>query len=133
MSRRKARELALQVFYACDSSNDWSEQKTNICLEGAKVKDSSVLEYAGNVITGVISNLDSIDELISSVSDNWSLNRMDFVDRNILRLAVFEIKYQEEKLPINIVINEALEIAKDFGTDKSASFINAILDNLNIS
>ena len=139
-SRRKARESALQALYQCDTLGEWTEAnielyfqvfKSELCdgeskLEGAE-KDN--FDFCNSLIRGVINTMSFIDSQISSASTNWSINRMCRVDRNILRLAAYEIAFLED-IPVSVSINEAIEIAKSYGTVDSPMFINGVLDNV---
>ena len=87
-------------------------------------------KYAEQLARGVIHHRDQIDEAISKASPRWRIDRMAWVDRNILRLGAFELLFRSEEVPKNVAINEALEVAKTFGTRDSVGFINGILDNL---
>jgi len=88
-----------------------------------------VREFATRLFEGSVARLKEIDELIQSHAENWRLSRMAAVDRNILRLAVYEL-LSEEKTPSTVVINEALEVARKFSTHESAQFVNGILDSI---
>jgi N utilization substance protein B len=90
--------------------------------------DPSVLSYATELVDGVLQFKSQIDQKIQGASQHWKLDRMATVDRNIIRIAIFEMLYLKEPLKPNIVINEAVEIAKKFSTDESAAFINGLLD-----
>ena len=84
-------------------------------------------QFVEELVNGTMDSLPEIDGLISSASKEWKLSRMAGVDRNITRMAVFELKFREEKVTPNIIINEAVELAKKFGTDDSSRFVNGIL------
>lgn len=86
-------------------------------------------EYAHGLVSGTVEHLEEIDGLIAKQADNWRLERMPAVDRNILRLAVFELLYEEE-IPKLVVVDEAIELAKRFSTDQSSGFVNGLLDGL---
>jgi len=88
-----------------------------------------VREFATRLFEGTVARLKEIDELIQSHAENWRLSRMAAVDRNILRLAVYEL-LSEDKTPSTVVINEALEVARKFSTHESAQFVNGILDSI---
>lgn len=147
-SRRQARECALQALYQCDSLNDWS----NECLElyfsvfhpeiepvpllGLGEQDHTAQpelakqdSFARVLVHGVVEHIASIDGSIGAASRNWSVARMSRVDRNIIRVATFEINYLTD-VPPNVSINEAIEIAKRFGTDDSPMFVNGVLDKI---
>lgn len=136
-SRRKAREAALQALYQCDTVNDWSEESLEFYFQVFQAEmqactDASLQEnfnFSRKLSAGVASFLGFVDSQISNASTRWSLGRMSRVDRNILRLAVYEIGFMED-VPVNVSINEAIEIAKRYGTDDSPMFINGVLDNV---
>jgi len=86
-------------------------------------------EYARSLVTGTLDHLEEIDALIARQADNWRLERMPAVDRNILRLAVFELLHEED-IPKLVVVDEAIELAKRFSTDQSSRFVNGLLDGL---
>ena len=124
--RRKAREYALQILFQYDLVNGnlneimeefWKDKKVN----------SKIVSFCNQLINGTIDNLKEIDKCISQHSLNWKLERMSTVDRNVLRIATYELLFQKET-PAPVVINEAIEVAKKFGTEDSAKFINGILD-----
>lgn len=136
-TRRKAREAALQALYQCDTLSDWTESQlelyfSNFRIEAIESEEAVIAEnvlFARNLGRGVIENLAAIDALISAASTRWSITRMARVDRNILRLATCELAFHDD-IPMNVSINEAIEIAKRFGTDDSPMFINGVLDNI---
>jgi N utilization substance protein B len=127
-SRRKARECALQMLFAADvaaTSHDevlrtyWAELGDSDTEEAAR-------EFASRLAAGTLAHLDALDERIRSRAEHWRIPRMAIVDRNILRLAVYEFLY--EPTPRTVAINEALEIARRFSTYEATQFINGILD-----
>ena len=127
-NRRKARELALQVLYQLECSGQKLKEILSYYWEENPVPDE-VCQFSGKLLEGTLRNLKELDMLIESVSTNWKLSRMASVDRNLLRQAAFELVYLED-IPSSVTINEAVEIAKKFGTEESASFINGILDKI---
>lgn len=130
MSRRKAREIALQALFQFDFTKQDDEFLVdNLIKEQKNLNDKSIL-FTKNIIKGTIANLEAIDETIKTVSNEWKIERMAAVDRNIVRIAVFELKFNDEKTAPNIIINEAVEIAKIFGSDESSRFVNGILGAL---
>ena len=136
MKRRKAREYVLQFLYGIDftklAGNISPEElrgKLNSFWKEAGEKDRDIKKYAGDIIKGTLAHLESIDATIQSVAENWRLDRMASVDRNILRYAAYELMYQKD-IPPAVAINEAIEIAKTYSTIESASFINGILDKI---
>ncbi len=136
MKRRKAREYALQFLYGIGfiqkSGNiDPKEIRDELYIfwTEAGVKDLDIREFAEEIITGTLANLETIDSTIQSAAENWKLDRMSSVDRNILRFAAYELLF-DRTIPPAVTINEAIEIAKAFSTLESSSFINGILDKI---
>ena len=128
-SRRKARECALQMLFAADVAEMpatdvvrgyWAEL-------GEADLDETAREFATRLAAGTLSNLELLDDRIRSRAEHWRISRMAVVDRNILRLAVYEF-LNEAETPKTVVINEALEIARRFSTYEATQFINGILD-----
>jgi N utilization substance protein B len=131
MSRRIARELVLQSLFQIDFTKTEPEKALAAAMDaqGVEAGDASVA-YAEQVLQGTVQNLAAIDAKISSHAKNWELSRMPMVDRNILRMAVYEMLFAQEKQPVNIAVNEAVELAKLYGSEKSGSFINGVLGQL---
>jgi N utilization substance protein B len=127
-SRRKARECALQVLYQIDISGAAPEDALNSFWQNFEYAPD-IAEFAANLVRGVILHRDAIDHLIQDSSRNWKLDRMARVDRNILRMAVFELLHRPE-IPKKVTLNEAIEIAKRYGSEDSSAFINGILDHI---
>jgi len=128
MSRRLAREQALQVLYQLDLHASDVEQALALWWQ-SEPADPDVVEFAGAVVRGVRTHLERIDGLLTEASTNWKVSRMSYVDRNILRLGVFEFLEMED-VPTMVSINEAIELGKRFGTTESGSFINGVLDRV---
>ena len=131
-TRRIAREAAVQALYQCDTCNDWSAELVDLFFEQfIQVTESQHSAentlFAKKAINGAINHLDFIDQLINESSIHWQVSRMSRVDRNILRLAVYEICFEPE-IPSSVSINEGIELAKRFGADDSANFVNGVLD-----
>jgi len=126
--RRTARECALQMLYEHDVGKHAPETILETFWE-MNEQPEKVQEFASALFRGTIQRLKEIDRLIQSHTKNWRLTRMAAVDRNVLRLAVFEL-ISDVKTPDTVVINEALEIAKKFSTNESAQFVNGILDSI---
>jgi N utilization substance protein B len=125
-TRRKARELALQALYQMELAGDSGLLKFDAFCAHFQVSRKA-RDYAGILFAGVQEKRAAIDRLIRKHAQNWRLERMSVVDRNILRIAVFELDFRDD-VPASVVINESVEIAKRFSTDDSSSFINGILD-----
>jgi len=130
MSRRKAREIALQTLFQLDYNNTDPEQALTAVFEESGEVTEGTRSYAQSVVMGTRDHLGEVDKIISDVSIEWKLDRMAGVDRNIARIAVYEMNFGGEDLPPNVVINEAVELAKLYGTDESSRFINGILGSL---
>jgi len=130
MSRRKAREMALQALFQLDyNRTDKDEALQAVFSEREGTSDSAKL-YAQELVKGTQAHLSEIDGIISANSSEWKIDRMAGVDRNITRIAVYEMRFGKEQLPPNIIINEAVELAKTFGTEESGRFINGVLGSL---
>lgn len=126
--RRRSRESALKIIYQREMSGYDIEECIKLYWENLSDVEE-IREFANYLSRGVISNLDKIDALISSISSNWSINRMHKVDLCILRLAVFEMIYCLD-IPFKVTINEAIELAKKFSSDDAKSFVNGILGKI---
>ncbi|WP_100402378.1 transcription antitermination factor NusB [Bacillus sp. FJAT-42315] len=124
MKRRTAREKSLQALYQIDMSGATPEEAIQNVLEGAPVD-----EYLQNSVMGTTSHLEEIDQVVKDNLENWSFDRLAKVDRNILRLAVYEMKYVED-VPDKVAINEAVELAKHFSDERSSKFINGVLSRI---
>jgi len=127
-SRRKARECALQMLFAADFAEAVPEEvlKTYWVELGDADVEETAREFATRLAAGTLSHVEALDERIRSRAEHWRIPRMAIVDRNILRLAVYEFLY--EPTPRTVAINEALEIARRFSTYEATQFINGILD-----
>jgi len=127
-SRRKARECALQMLFAADVAETPAEDVVRAYWAelGDEDLEPSAREFASRLATGTLTHLVTLDERIRSRAEHWRISRMAVVDRNILRLAVYEFLY--EPTPRTVAINEALEIARRFSTYEATQFINGILD-----
>ena len=130
-NRRKSRELAMQaLFYMDMSRNDSNEMIERFCNNFAP--SSKVLPFFLKIVKGAIQAKAEIDSILERFSDNWKLSRMSCVDRNIMRVAVYELLYCHD-IPSKVSINEAIDIGKKFGTQESGAFINGILDSIRIA
>ena len=131
-TRRKARESALQMMFAADVDRDEAEVLTSDYWNelGDQTFDDKTREFANNLVRGTLKNLQAVDDRIRSRAEHWRIERMAIVDRNILRLAVYEFLYEDT--PKTVVINEALEIARRFSTFEATQFINGILDAIKL-
>ena len=154
--RRTAREMAIQMLYQSDLGGSLlphifttfdlseylaregsaprkktagltSDERTEVERKRKRVDEA--FEYAQKLVRGTVDNREKIDDLIRSQADNWRLERMPPVDRNILRLAIYEMMYEKET-PKLVVLDEAIELAKKFGSEQSGRFVNGLLDGL---
>ncbi len=126
--RRRAREFALQVLYQVDVAGYSADMAYENCLRNLCPLEG-VKGFSLDLVNGVVEHKKEIDDLIKKYSEHWVLDRMALVDKNILRVAIFELIYCDD-LPYKVSINEAIELAKRYGADDSPAFINGILDNI---
>ena len=136
--RSRGREFALQVLYEVDTSGKdaddaldayWVNFETTGRPAGSPEPDPAIKTFTQHLVKGTVKNLSDIDAMIERCSTNWRLDRMPRVDRNVLRLACYELKWSSD-VPTKVVINEAIELGKRFGAEDSGSFINGILDKV---
>ena len=124
-SRRKARALALQTLYEYDAvGHDAAAVAGRLLVEGKLSGEHAA--FASDLVNGVLQNKEKLDAMITKFAPAWPLRQIPLVDRNILRLAIFEILF-DNKVPIKVAINEAVELAKNFGGDNSPRFVNGVL------
>jgi N utilization substance protein B len=127
--RTKARERALQALYQIDvAATDLDEALARFWPSFEPV-EKEVREGAEELVRGVANHRREIDEAIEEVSTNWRMDRMAKVDRNVLRLAVFELRWRSD-VPVKVCINEAIELGKKYGSESSAAFVNGVLDRI---
>jgi N utilization substance protein B len=127
-TRRKGRVAALQALYESDcASHDAAASLTRLAEEYALVESS--LSFACTLVDGVLENKNRIDSLIQTHAPSWPVEQLPVVDRNILRLAIFEISI-DNKVPTKAAINEAVELAKTFGSYNSPRFVNGVLGSI---
>ncbi|WP_303874479.1 transcription antitermination factor NusB [Tepidanaerobacter acetatoxydans] len=127
LSRKIAREQAFKILFAIDVGNNTVEEASEIVIEF--LKDENQKSFIQSEVKGVLNNLTNIDKVINKYSDDWTIDRMASTDRNILRLAVYEIIYSQD-IPMSVSINEAVEIAKKYGDEQSYKFINGLLGSI---
>jgi transcription antitermination factor NusB len=126
--RRRARELALQVLFHMEYNPcDPGESFERVCESFGPPRD--VRAYSREVVVGVWENRATLDRLIRRSSKNWRVERMSRVDRNILRMAIYEVLYRKD-VPPKVSIDEAVELGKQYGAEESGAFINGILDHI---
>jgi len=126
--RRKSRELALQLLFQHDLAGTGAEEMFRLTEEYVEARPD-VQEYASRLVLGTLSRLAEMDKKLGEQSEHWRLGRMPAVDRNLLRMALYELLYEEE-IPDAVVIDEAVEIAKKFSTPSSGPFVNGVLDGI---
>lgn len=127
-ARRKARVLALQALYEIDAVGHKPEESVDNLLDSEHLSDDN-LAFVRDLVTGVVSNKEKIDEVIGQFAPAWPIAQIPIVDRSILRLAIFEILL-DNRVPVKVAINEAVELAKSFGGDASPRFINGVLGSV---
>jgi len=126
--RRQAREWALQKLFQHDFYSEGSpSDKMDLRVED--LSDQNILEFSEQLVGGVLRCQDEIDSVIEKHTEHWEPNRIGLVERNILRVAIYELLYLKET-PAQVVMDEAIEIAKRFGAEDSAAFVNGILDHV---
>lgn len=132
--RRQSRELALQALFFLDmnSSKDVPADVEAFCLENEAALTPTVRPFFMDLVQGVIAAMDKIDPMLETYSKNWKVSRMPVVDRNIMRIAAFEL-LERQDIPPSVTINEAVDIAKKYSTRESGSFVNGILDRIRLS
>jgi N utilization substance protein B len=126
--RRRARALALQILYEVDSAGHTVDNVLNRILAEETLPEENA-SFVRELVTGVIQNKEKLDANIKNFAPAWPVEQIPVVDRNILRLAIFEILINN-KVPVKVAINEAVELAKTFGADSSSKFINGVLGSI---
>ncbi len=125
--RRKAREMALQALYTMDLTGRWDEAACASLYEEDRWPSS--VSYARKILAGILEHREPIDEAIGGHADHWSVSRMNLIDRNLLRIAAYELLYRDD-IPMKVSINEAIELGKAYGTRETTRFLNGILDRI---
>jgi N utilization substance protein B len=127
-TRRKARIIIFQALYEIDSSGHNADDVVNHLLTDKELSEQNNT-FIRQQVSGVINNKQKLDENIKRFAPTWPVNQLPIVERNILRLAIFELLI-DNKVPISVSINEAVELAKKFGSDSSARFVNGVLSSV---
>jgi N utilization substance protein B len=127
-ARRRARAIALQALYEVDSVGHDVEGTLNHLLANVELLEENAA-FVREIVNGVIQNREEIDQNIKNFAPAWPVEQIPVIDRNILRLAIFEILL-DNKVPMKVSINEAVELAKTFGSDNSARFVNGVLGSV---
>jgi len=130
-SRSQCREWALQFLYQAEFTGPYQPEALEGFWHHFQTEDAPPA-YLQELVAGVTSHLEELDVFIVRYSEHWRLERMTVVDRNLLRLAIYELLYQPN-IPVKVVINEAVEMAKRYGSEASGGFINGILDQVRMS
>ncbi|CAN5703512.1 hypothetical protein BH23PLA1_BH23PLA1_11060 [soil metagenome] len=129
MTRRtRGREIALQVLYQLEQNPGMGPEDVQRFLQ-RRLRETELQDFAQELVGGVREHRERLDELIGKVAENWSLERMAAIDRNLLRIGAFEMLFRPD-IPVKVAINEALELAKRYSTAQSSRFVNGILDRL---
>jgi N utilization substance protein B len=129
MARRsRAREVALQLLYEHDHHPQVGEARVRLFIHG-RLNDAQLEQFATELYQGTLRQREELDQRLKALAENWSVERMAAVDRNILRLGAYELLYHPDT-SLRVVIDEAVELAKRFGTAESPAFVNGILDRL---
>ena len=126
--RSKARESALQILYQIDVTGGPVDAVLNQYWY-TRNRNPEVVDFANEIVKGTTEHLSEIDAIISQHSENWEIGKMPIIDRNILRFAIYEILYMDD-IPPKVTIDEAVDLANNFGTPNSGKFINGILDKI---
>lgn len=127
--RTKAREDALKILYAWEITKEPLEECRNKFWANEKSEETAVIEFTDVLIHGVEANLEKLDSVIQKYATNWRLDRMAVIDKNVLRIAAFELMFSRD-IPPKVAINEAIDIAKKYGDKDSGKFVNGILDKI---
>ena len=128
-ARHSGREAALQMLFQLEASGVSPDQAIGLFWRTYEDADPEGKAYADTVVQGVADNLDAIDQRVTAASQNWRLERMSRVDRNLLRLGTWELMFRSD-VPRAVILDEAVELAKAFGTDESSGFVNGVLDRI---
>lgn len=127
--RTKARAVALQALYELDLTDHSIGEVIAICLRAGKLDDEKLDNFSREIVVGVQPIKLQLDELISKHAPDWPIDQISVIDRNILRIAMWEFSISKET-PVKVAINEAVELAKKFGSDSSPRFINGVLGSI---
>ncbi|QER41963.1 transcription antitermination factor NusB [Thermodesulfobacterium sp. TA1] len=129
MIRRKGREIALQILYQKELSKASTEEAINLYKKFLNINSLEALSFGEELVRGISENLEFIDGIIQKYTPSWPLDRINITDKNILRIAVYEMFFRPD-IPEVVSINEAVELAKLYGTDDSPAFVNGVLDSI---
>jgi len=128
--RTFARECALKILYRIEISRESIEDSLkDFWSKSADSADKESHDFTETLVKGTYENLAAIDGMISKYTDNWSISRMAVIDKNVMRMCIYEMLYRDD-IPLNVSINEAIELAKKYGDIDSGKFVNGILDKI---
>ncbi len=128
--RTKAREIAMAVLYQMDISKSPLDEVLTGYWEEHDVSDPDIRQFTERILRGTVQEITAIDALLTKYADNWHLDRMAAIDRNILRFSVYELLYMPD-IPPKVTINESVNIAKKYSLAESGKFVNGVLDKIN--
>lgn len=128
-ARRSGREAALQMLFQVEASGVTPDAAIHLFWRTHEEADPEGKSYADEAVKGTVEKLEAIDKAITAASKNWRLERMSRVDRNLLRLGSWELMFRPD-VPRAVILDEAVELAKSFGTDESSGFVNGVLDRV---
>lgn len=128
--RSLSREHALKILYQLEITHRELPLLLSEYWKYEELQDEEVKVYTNELVSGVVKNLVTIDEKVSKYATNWQLKRMAIIDRNVLRLGLYEMKFSVADMPPKVAINEAIELAKKYGDMDSGKFVNGILDKI---
>jgi N utilization substance protein B len=131
-NRSRAREVALQLLFQKDFNKKTLRKEVERFADD-RLNDKSLVPYALSIYDGVLGHLEEIDRGLSSSAENWKLHRMATVDRNVLRIGSFEMLHQADATPAPVALNEAIELARRYGSKDSPAFVNGVLDRIHKS
>jgi len=126
-SRRQSREIALQALYRIELTGDTSPEALELLWQHFQAPVDA-RGFAVELVHGVLADREAIDRLLAEAAENWSLARLSRVDLNVLRLAAHELLLRDERVPTRVILDEAIEIARRYGGEDSAQFVNGVLD-----
>jgi N utilization substance protein B len=129
-ARRKARVLVLQALYEVDCAAHRADEVIEHRLQETPVDNPSTEMFLRDIVNGVLSHIEFIDALIREFAPEWPLSQIAIIDRNILRIAIYELIISSQDTPAKVIANEAVELAKLFGSDSSSRFVNGVLGSL---
>lgn len=130
-NRRRSRELAMQVLFSMDIHQNDSDKLLDLYCQNFTPSEK-VFSFFLELVNGVIHTKTQIDSIIERFSNNWKISRMSCVDRNVMRIAIYEMLFSDD-IPLKVSINEAIDVGKKFGTEDSGAFINGILDSIRVA